>query len=244
MAKLSEVYSERVMQQRMTRKKRTAQYQELIDSSSDYDTDSISNTIDVTNFNLIDDETTATIMNQHEVEGGADDHYFPNECDFEGYYSPDEGDFEDYNFLYECDSINIDNHVLFSYDGVPPLYQHSTTSIGEAVKLIMTFYINSNFDKSKVVTLMRLIESLLPIPNGLPTTFPQILKIFGKNPSSITKFYCNNCLTLTTARSGQQFCTNSSCDFSDLQLSKRQLTEVVSMNVREKLQSVVRRNEQ
>ena len=106
----------------------------------------------------------------------------------------------------------------------------------------MKFCVNSNFGKFKVVSLMRLIISILPTPNQLPTTFHQILKIFVKNPSSMTKFYCNNCLTLTTLKWGQQCCSSSNCALVGLKLSKRQLTEIVIMNVREKLQSIVRRN--
>ncbi|CAF1241136.1 unnamed protein product [Rotaria magnacalcarata] len=87
-----------------------------------------------------------------------------------------------------------------------------------------------------------IIKSILPTPNKLPTTFRQILKIFGKSPTFVTKFYCNSCLTLTTKQNGQHYCTNSTCSLADLQLSKRQLTELVTLNIREKLQSVVRRN--
>ncbi|CAF2197813.1 unnamed protein product [Rotaria magnacalcarata] len=87
-----------------------------------------------------------------------------------------------------------------------------------------------------------IIKSILPTPNKLPTTFRQILKIFGKSPTFVTKFYCNSCLTLTTKQNGQHYCTNSTCSLADLQLSKRQLTELVTLNIREKLQSIVRRN--
>ncbi|CAF4603020.1 unnamed protein product, partial [Rotaria magnacalcarata] len=45
-----------------------------------------------------------------------------------------------------------------------------------------------------------------------------------------------------TKQNGQHYCTNSTCSLADLQLSKRQLTELVTLNIREKLQSVVRRN--
>src|SRR4051812_36250700 len=125
MAGISEAYSERVMQQRTKRKRTRAQYEEVIDSSSDYDTDSVSDTTDVDHFSLIDDETPATIVRQHKGEdkgeGDVEDHYFPNECGFKDYYFPD-----------ECDNIDIDDYSLFSDTEAPPLYQHSTTSIGEA----------------------------------------------------------------------------------------------------------------
>lgn len=89
---------------------------------------------------------------------------------------------------------------------------------------------------------MRLIKSILPAPNKLRTTFKQILKIFGKTSSFITKFYCNSCLTLTTNKNGNPYCTNSTCALANLQLSKRQLTEIVVLNIREKLKSIIQRN--
>ncbi|CAF1533169.1 unnamed protein product [Rotaria magnacalcarata] len=90
--------------------------------------------------------------------------------------------------------------------------------------------------------MMCLLKSILPTPNRLPTTFRQILNIYGKTPSSIENFYCNNCWTLIKKKGGQQICTNTNCLSYNLQLSKRQVTEVVTTNIREKVQSVVRRN--
>ncbi|CAF1333570.1 unnamed protein product [Rotaria sp. Silwood1] len=43
-------------------------------------------------------------------------------------------------------------------------------------------------------------------------------------------------------KGGQQFCTNSYCSLASQKLSKRQLTEVVTVNIREKLQCIIRRN--
>ena len=86
----------------------------------------------------------------------------------------------------------------------PPLYENTTITTHEAVNRLMQFFIKSNFDKNKVINMMRLIKSILPSPNKLPTTFRQILRTYGKTPSSIEKFYCNNCFTLTTSKNGQQ----------------------------------------
>ncbi|CAF4070044.1 unnamed protein product [Rotaria magnacalcarata] len=140
------------------------------------------------------------------------------------------------------DNVDIDDDGLFQHDSSPPLYERSNITTSETVTQLMKFCIKSNFDKQQVVKMMCLLKSILPTPNRLPTTFRQILNIYGKTPSSIENFYCNNCWTLIKKKGGQQICTNTNCLSYNLQLSKRQVTEVVTTNIREKVQSVVRRN--
>ena len=218
MSQSSNVYIKRVTVQRQNRITQKARYQQTVYSDSDSDIDSMNNEMDDSQCQLSDEGKTT--VNQFRTEDHLEDSYLPDEDDF----------------------MQEDGDSTFQLNETPPLYQQSAIRTGEAVKRLMTFFMKSNFDKQKILTMMCLIKSLLPTPNKLPTTFRQILKIFGKTPSFVTKFYCNSCLTLTTNQNGRHYCTNSTCALANMQLSKRQLTEIVTMNIREKLQSIIRRN--
>ncbi|CAF1333588.1 unnamed protein product [Rotaria sp. Silwood1] len=186
MAQAYEFCTERVLQQQVHRKKRKLQFIEVVDNGSDVDTDSISDSSDVIGSKVLVDTTTTAAVNQG-PDFKIDDRYFSDEDDSKNLYSPDE---DDNLHIYEYDS--------FSSDGSLPLYERTSITINKAVKSILNFCVDSNLDKLKLISLMHLIKSLLPVPNHLPTTFHQILKTQGKKPSSTTKLYCNKCLTLTT----------------------------------------------
>ena len=67
-----------------------------------------------------------------------------------------------------------------------------------------------------------------------------ILSVCYKTPSSLTKVFCNHyCLTIVRKRSAHHFCTNMACGFYETRLSRPQFTEIVSLNVRQKIQSIV-----
>ncbi|CAF1395132.1 unnamed protein product, partial [Rotaria sordida] len=212
------IYSNRVLQQTLNREKRKINYQHVISSDSDSDSNS-------------------TIHQHHDNENDLTDNKGPiathhlTDKFLEENYVPD-----------NYDSIDSDTGNSTPYDSSPPLYEYATITTNEAVNCLMQFFIKSNFDKNKVIKMMRLIKSILPSPNKLPTTFRQILRTYGKIPSSIEKFYCNNCFTLTTRKNGQHYCNNTSCRFRSSQLSKKEVTEIVIVNVREKLQSIIKRN--
>ena len=122
------------------------------------------------------------------------------------------------------------------------LHSRVSITVNEAVNRLMQYFIQSNFDKSKAITLMRLIKSILPSPNKLPTTFRQILRIYSQVPSSIEKFYCKNCFTLTTRKNGHHYYSNTDCCLSSSQLSRKEVTEIVIINIKEKVQSIAKRN--
>ena len=191
-------YAYRITRQRHKRSLQRIQYQRILSVSSSNDTDSINDEVDDNGYPSLDDEQK-TMLNECEKEKHAEDHYLPD----------------------ENDNVDIVSDNIFQSDDTPPLYPQSTVTTAEAVRKLMIFCIKSNFDKLKVITMMRLIKTILPAPNKLPTTFKQILKIFGKTPSFIAKFYCNSCLTLTTKRHGQHYCTNLACTLSNSQLSRR-----------------------
>lgn len=146
-------------------------------------------------------------------------------------YTPDEND--DY-------SQTIDDRLVFQVNAA--LYLQASMTTCEAVRIIMKFCIESNLDQQKTTNLLDLIKSMLPMPNELPITLKQIQKVFGKTPSSHTKFYCNDCLTLTTSKSGYHYCMNSKCRNFNSRLTTMKITEIVCLDVREQIQSVIRRN--
>ncbi|CAF3230392.1 unnamed protein product [Rotaria socialis] len=224
----TDFYSARVLQQRVRREK--VHYEQIVDDESKSDINSSSDSVDMLDFQLLNNTTTTTRLHRQELDDNVDGGHFSDEDNFENYYSSN-----------EADNVNIDDEILLLHDGNLPLYQQASVSVGKAVQYIMNYYINSNYDKSKVVALLNVIKYILPIPNRLPTTFHQILKIYGKKPSSTVKFYYNSCLALTAVKGGQQYCTNFNCPFTNIKLSKRQLMEIFTMNVRDKLQSIVRR---
>jgi hypothetical protein len=63
-------------------------------------------------------------------------------------------------------------------DDSRPLYVGSPMSVTTAVRLISEFCLNSNLDKQKVARVFRLIKSLLPKPNNLPTSRKDINNVF------------------------------------------------------------------
>jgi hypothetical protein len=208
----------RVINQRIRRERQRIEYRHAVHSESDTDTDSTTSPI-----NDIEDRLCAD-SNEPAAES------FERENDSEVYHADQDDQVDETR----CDSSECDN--------TPPLYFQSPVSIGEAIRRLMTFFVDANLDQQKVVTLLHLIKSLLPVPNSLPTTLKQVFKIFGKSPSCETKFYCNQCLTMATKRSAHYFCTNVACGFHDTRLPRRELTEIVSINIRQKIQSIVLRN--
>ncbi|CAM4879652.1 unnamed protein product [Rotaria socialis] len=220
MSNTNQIYTKRVLHQRLHRDKQKEQYEQTVNSDSDCSSNSTVDKLDDIYFELSDDESIISPLNQFQNDDYGENRYLPD----------------------NDDNISMNDDTLFQHNNTFSLYEQSPVSTGEAVGRLMKFCINSNFDKKKVVTLMCLIKSILPSPNKLPTTFRQILNVFGKTPSFIAKLYCNNCWALTTTKNNQQYCTNSSCTLSDSQLSKRQATEVTTLDLREKLQSIVRRN--
>ncbi|CAF2969153.1 unnamed protein product [Rotaria sp. Silwood2] len=170
MTQASEFYTERVLQQRMQRKKRKLQYIEVVDNGSDVDTDSISDSKDVVYSKVLGDTTKATVINQKGFDFKIDDRYFSDEDGSQHSYSLDDDD-----------NLHIYEDDLFSQDVTSPLYEQGTIAIDKAVKRILNFCIDSNLDKLNVISLMHLIKSLLMEPNHLPTTFHPILKTQGND---------------------------------------------------------------
>lgn len=215
----SEIYSNRVLQQKLNREKQKRNYESMILGDSDSDSDLTIDDQNDPDHEVADNETSMEIA-----------HHLPHRF-HENIYVPD-----------DLDNLYIENENLIEHDNSPPLYDNASITVNEAVNLLMKFFIDANFDKTKVVSMMRLIKRILPSTNKLPTSFQQILRIYGKTPCSTEKYYCNSCFSSTTKESGQHYCNNIKCSLHNCQLSKREVTEVVIVNIREKLQSIIKRN--
>ena len=215
------VYSKRVFQQKLNREKQKVNYQNVIGSDSDSDSDS---TIYPNNENEREllDNGIAIAIHHHVTDNVVEKNYVADNYD-----NMDSGSGTDN--LVVCDNSSL-------------LYSRVSITVNEAVNRLMQYFIQSNFDKSKAITLMRLIKSILPSPNKLPTTLRQILRIYSQVPSSIEKFYCKNCFTLTTRKNGYYYCSNTDCCFRSSQLSREEVTEIVIINIKEKVQSIAKRN--
>lgn len=215
------MYVKRVLDQRIKRQKQYNRYQRTIYRSNSKESST----------NDLSDGCHYKIS----VDGPTDSsEYFANHQavhSSEVDYSPDEHD----DYLQRTDDRLV-------YQDSSPLYVQASMTTCEAVSVIMKFCIQSNFDQQKTTKLFDLVKSMLPIPNELPITLKQIQKIFGKAPSSHTKFYCNDCLKLTTSRSGYHYCMNSKCRNVNSQLTTMKITEIVCLDIREQIQSVIRRN--
>ncbi|CAF4535255.1 unnamed protein product, partial [Didymodactylos carnosus] len=93
----------------------------------------------------------------------------------------------------EHDNLTHSDDLDLHTDESRPLYQGSAITIKAANKMLTEYYIDANINKQNVLRLLKIIKSLLPQPNSLPTTWKSILKVFGKSCTSTTTFLCSNC---------------------------------------------------
>ncbi|CAF4472622.1 unnamed protein product [Rotaria socialis] len=143
------------------------------------------------------------------------------------------------------DDDNIDwneNLVDLSADSSSLLYENSHISVKAAATSIMSMAIEFNFPKNLIERILKLIKTLLPIPKLLPTTLASILKLFDETPATFSKYYCNLCLKLCTLRAGCKLCQNDQCKLFDKVLRNRNIIEVVTLDIKQQLKSIITRN--
>jgi hypothetical protein len=124
-----------------------------------------------------------------------------------------------------------------------PLYKGSSISITKAVRLITEFYLSINLDKEKVNKLLRLLKSLLPKPNVLPSIWIRMHKFLHRVPCASISFLCNNCYSscIVPGRSGK-ICINSTCSTSFRRRRSTEIIEIVRFDIRAQIQSIMSRN--
>ncbi|CAF0896076.1 unnamed protein product [Didymodactylos carnosus] len=102
----------------------------------------------------------------------------------------------------------------------------------------MNFVLDANLDKSRTVRVLKLIKSIFPQPNLLPTTHHKIPGIFGRTTLFTTNHLCSNCsITVKTSKYGFKHCR-----FYDATLKNNQETEIVTLDIHSMLHSIVKRN--
>lgn len=122
------------------------------------------------------------------------------------------------------------------------LYENSSVSVKAAATNILSIAIEFNFPKLAVERLLKLIKSFLPMPNILPTTYPSLMKITNVKSTSASKYYCNSCFHLCSIRSGRKYCTNDNCRLKNNPLRNCEISEVVTLDIKEQIRSILSRN--
>ncbi|CAF3383195.1 unnamed protein product [Rotaria socialis] len=126
----------------------------------------------------------------------------------------------------------------------PSLYHGCRFSTVTTLKMLMDFLISRvSLDKSNIINLMKLIKKILPIPNTLPISWKSIMKLFGKVNLSSTTFICSKYLNECEKTAfNTKNCTNDRCSLYKRTLKTNEIVEVVNLDVRTQLKSIITRN--
>ena len=130
-------------------------------------------------------------------------------------------------------------------DDSPPLFLDSAHIIHEAIGSLMQFAISASMDKYRTDQLLKLVKSLMPTPNQLPTRHSQILEQFGRCTMFSTKYlcrYCNSSVIACSEGRNRKKCSNPLCDSSRSPLRSNEMTEIVTLDIRSALSSILTRN--
>ena len=125
-----------------------------------------------------------------------------------------------------------------------PLHHGSAITLTNAIHLIVNFYLSANLDKEKVNSLLRLIKSLLPRPNRLPTSWKSMAKAVACHSTSSAYFLCSDCyqsLSVLPCTSSKT-CLNVKCSSSFRQRRSSEIVEIVPFDIRAQIQSIMTRN--
>ena len=145
------------------------------------------------------------------------------------------------------------------------LYLNADVSTKAGIAAILQFAIECSLSKLHTTKLFDLIRSLLPTPNKLPATQAQLLKLFDRPPgkfllkvkavvfpialpvllilASSSRYYCNGCSQLIASNDClHRTCDNPRCMHFQLPLKTRDVSEIVTLDLRSQLESVIRRN--
>ena len=140
----------------------------------------------------------------------------------------------------EHDNINEDS---IDQDSSSLLFIGSSSTVCAATMFIMQFATNANLDKIHTIKLLKLIKSLLPQPNILPISHKNVLKVFGRTSTFTTKYLCEKCGNdAIVFEDGIKRCSSSICSHSHQNLANSRLTEIVTMDIRSGIHSIVRQN--
>ncbi|CAF2017072.1 unnamed protein product [Rotaria magnacalcarata] len=167
----------------------------------------------------------------------------------DGLLQPNDLNANTVTYISNCDDDDGDNNIDWnenlvdlSPDSSLRLYENSHMSVKAAATSIMSMAIEFNFAKNVIEKILKVIKSFLPTPNMLPTTLTSILKLFHETSTTSSEFYCNLCLKLCTLRSGRKLCINEKCKLFNKVLRNRNISEVVTFDIKQQLKSITARN--
>jgi hypothetical protein len=134
-----------------------------------------------------------------------------------------------------------------SRDRSPPLYNGSrlsTMKSMKSMKLLMDLLISDvNLGKKNILGLLKLIKFILPQPNTLPTTWKSIMKLFGRTNLFTKTFLCSLCHTKCGKTTfSTKIYKNKTCSRSKVTLKTHEIVELVNLDVRTQLKSIINRN--
>ena len=147
------------------------------------------------------------------------------------YRSDSDGDHDDSDFNENL--VNIYN------DSSLPLYHNSHVSVKSAAKTILSMAAEFNFPKVVINKMLNMFKTLLPTSNLLPTTYASIVETAGIKPVSSSKYYCNFCLKLCSIQRGKKVCDNEKCILANRALKSRNISEVVTLDIKEQLKCII-----
>jgi len=140
------------------------------------------------------------------------------------------------------DNIHPVEH-LSTFDNSQLLFSGSSMTVQQTVRQLTSFCVDFHLHKNAVVRLLRLIKGILPSPNRLPTAWKSIIKVLGRVLTSRKTFLCSRCYRrCSKGTNGEKKCTNIKCIQSNRLLKSNQLVEVIQMDIRSQIQTILNRN--
>lgn len=146
----------------------------------------------------------------------------------------------------DTEDDELEENFCNSLSNSTPIFESSQISIFETVTSLFNFATKANLSKFTIDQLLRLVKSLLPIPNSLPTTHQGMMKVLGSAGEFETKYHCVNCYQLCTETFSYVICDNRKCNnsFNSRPLKVSERCEVVTLDIRSQIKSIIRRNKQ
>ena len=142
----------------------------------------------------------------------------------------------------DFDDVHLDNQPC-TLETDTFLFDGNAISVHEAVRKLTSFFIDFNLNKNAAIRLLHIVKEILPQPNRLPTTWKSITKILGHISSSSKNFLCPHCFQrCDKGAQGRKICRNDRCSWANQIIKDARLIEVVHMNIRSQIQSILRSN--
>ncbi|CAF2051966.1 unnamed protein product [Rotaria magnacalcarata] len=140
------------------------------------------------------------------------------------------------------DDDDIKNDLKF-VDNSSQLFSNRKRSVICSTKTITNFATTANLDKQNTMKLPKIMKSLLPQSNYLPTSLKTILKTFGRNSSFCTKYICERYgYDTINMKYGTRRCSNSKCLYYKQNLFSRRVIEIVTLDIRAGSHEIMKTN--